>query len=257
MYTDRARTHEQAAIGALAERGYRTAGDRYTRAARAHLADPREDPSIDPTGADPKGWAGQGVAAHALGAVAYRLADRPDRAAYRAAEGVAVARDLRTALDRPGQAACLGELVGHLRVCGGLDGAADSYETAAEAYETAGVEDPLDLATTPLFEAATGVVQQVARGPADGEIAVTFEDLHGPDPSDPGAYLAARARYAARRLPGLVERVLEAGYLAAPRGTTEYDNATYRCPACDSRDVNWTGDEVLCLRCSTPVVEAE
>jgi DNA-directed RNA polymerase subunit RPC12/RpoP len=49
--------------------------------------------------------------------------------------------------------------------------------------------------------------------------------------------------------------VVETGYLAAPRGTTEYDTDHHRCPACGSTDVNWAGDDVLCLRCSAVAEE--
>lgn len=90
---------------------------------------------------------------------------------------------------------------------------------------------------------------------ADGEIAIAWEDLHGPDPSDPGRFLAHRARYKRQRFPELVERVVADGHLAAPRGTTEYGNATYRCPACAATDVNWVAGQTLCLRCSTPMAE--
>jgi hypothetical protein len=200
-------------------------------------------------------------------AVAARVAGRPERATHRAVEGVAVARDLRTALDRPVQRACLDEFVADFRVAGGLDGAETAYEAAADAYRDAaagdgnengggdGIGDPRDPATTPLFEAAAAPIKQVARGPANGEIAVSWSDLHGPDPSDPGAFLAARPAYKRRRFPGLVERAVADGRLAAPRGTTEYDTGRYRCPDCGADDVNWVADSVLCLRCSAETEE--
>jgi hypothetical protein len=111
----------------------------------------------------------------------------------------------------------------------------------------------MSWATRPLFEAAALPIKQVARGPADGEIAVGWDDLHGPDPNDPGAYLAHRARYKARRFPELAATVLREGYLAAPRGTTEYGNDVFTCPECGSNDVNWTGESTLCMRCSAPM----
>jgi len=49
--------------------------------------------------------------------------------------------------------------------------------------------------------------------------------------------------------------VVDDGYLAAPRGTTAYNTEQYQCPNCGSSDVNWTADSILCLRCSTPMVE--
>jgi hypothetical protein len=244
--------HMDEAVAALAAREYERAGDEYTRAAWRVLADPRSD--LGPFDADEKGWVGQGLQYHVVAAVAYRVAGRPERATHRAVEGVAVARDLRTALDHPAQRACLLEVVADCKVAGGLDGASDAYDEAAAAYREAAeaVDDPQYWGTTPLFQAALAPIQQVARGGANGEIAVKWEDLHGADPSAPGAFLAHRAEYKHQRFPALVERAVADGHLAAPRGTTEYGNANHECPACGSSDVNWAGDDILCLRCSTP-----
>ena len=243
--------HRDAAVGALADREYERAGDRYTRAAWVDLAG--GDAGRDPFEPEDRGTVGVGLGYLTTGTVAYHVAGRDRRAKRRAVEGVAVARDLRDAVfEAPVQRACLTEFVGDLRVAGGLD-ASEAYESAADAYESADPTDPVGWATTLLFEAANRTVQQVARGLADGEIAVPWDDLHGPDPDDGGSYLAHRARYKARRFPGLVQRAVDAGHLAAPRGTTEYGNERFRCPACESRDVNWVGDDVLCLRCSTRI----
>lgn len=244
--------HRDAAIAAVADREYEHAGDEYTRAAWSTLAAPRE--GLGPFDPDEKGWVGVGLQYLATAAAAYRVAGRDDRATRRAVEGVAVARDLSGTLDHPVQSACCSEFVADFRVVGGMDGAADAYADAGAAYEDAAadVDDPRYWSTTPLFEAAAATVQQVARGTADGEIAVDWEDLHGSDPSAPGAFLAARARFKRARFPSLLGRAVDEGHLAAPRGTTEYATDHHRCPACGSTDVNWTGDSVLCLRCSTP-----
>lgn len=245
--------HRDAAVSALAGREYLAAGDAYTRAGRRHLADPRPDQDLDPFAPDPKGWVGAGLADLCLAALCYRLAGRDSRATYRGVEGAAAARDLRTVFEEPVQRACLTEFVADCQVAGGLEGADAVYEDAASRYEADPVGDPVAWATTPLFESANLPIKQVARGPADGEIAVGWDDLHGPDPNDPSPYLAYRARYKARRFPELITTVLREGYLAAPRGTTEYGNDVFTCPDCGSNDVNWTGDEVLCMRCSTPM----
>jgi hypothetical protein len=240
-------------VAALADREYGQAGDAYARAAWGTLAEPR--PGQSPFDADEKGWVGKGLQYLVTSAVCYRVAGRPDRAADRGTDTGAVAADLRTALQHPAQRACLEELVADARLVGGLDGAADAYSDAADAYREAAssVEDPQYWGTTPLFGAAAAPLQQVARSTANGEIAIAWEDLHGSDPAAPGRFLASRADVKRRRFPGLLEAVVEDGYLAAPRGTTEYNNATYRCPACGSNDVNWIAESVLCMRCSTPV----
>lgn len=247
--------HHDAAVDALAAREYETAGNRYTRGGRRVLADPRE--GLDPFAPDEKGWIGQGLRHFLAATVAYRVAgvagaDR--RATQRAVEGIAATRDFQRVLDAPGQGACLAEFVADFRVAGGLDGADAAYDAAAERYAAAGdaIDSPQALATTPLFGAAAATIKQVARGQANGEIAIQWEDLHGSDPSRPGDFLAHRARFKKQRFAGLVEKAVADGHLAAPRGTTEYGNETHRCPNCGSNDVNWAGTGVLCMRCSTP-----
>lgn len=245
--------YQATAIAALADRAYERAGDEYTRAGWQILAEPRDETSgFD---ADEKGWVGQGLAALTVAAVAYRLAGRADRATHRGVEGVAVARDLTNALTEPVQQACLTEFVADFRVVGDLRDAEEAYDSAAAAYEVLGdeIDRPQYWGTTPLFQAAVAPIKQVARSTANGEIAVKWEDIHGSDPARPGAFLAHRARYKKQRFPMFVERVVDDGYLAAPRGTTAYNDEQYRCPNCESGDVNWIGDNVLCLRCSTPM----
>jgi hypothetical protein len=244
--------HHDAAVDALAAREYETAGDRYTRGGRRVLADPRE--GLDPFAPDEKGWIGQGLQQLCTAAVAYRVAGVDARATQRAVEGIAATRDFQRVLDAPGQGACLAEFVADFRVAGGLDGAAAAYDDAAERYAAAAddIDSPQALATTPLFGAAAATIKQVARGQANGEIAIQWEDLHGPDPARPGDFLAHRARFKKQRFAGLVEKAVADGHLAAPRGTTEYGNDVHRCPNCGADDVNWAGTGVLCMRCSTP-----
>ena len=244
--------HYDAAVDAVAAREYGTAGNRYTRGGRRVLADPRED--LDPFAPDDKGWIGQGLGHLLTATVAYRVAGEDARATQRAVEGIATTRDFQGVLEAPGQDACLAEFVADFRVAGGLDGASEVYNEAMERYTTAAdaVDSPQALATTPLFEAAAATIKQVARGQANGEIAIQWEDLHGSDPSQPGEFLAHRAQFKKQRFAGLVKRTVTSGHLAAPRGTTEYNNETHRCPNCGSNDVNWAGTGVLCMRCSTP-----
>lgn len=248
--------HHDAAIDALAERAYETAGDRYTRAGHRILADPRE--GLGPFEADQHGWVGQGLQCLLTAVVAYRVAGATGRATRRAVAGTATAADLTHGLDHPAQHACLSEFAADFRAAGDLQGVTDAYESVAQAYEAAAdaTSDPETIATSALFAAAATPLQQVARGQANGEIAITWENLHGSDPARPGAFLANRAQYKRQRFRSLVEAAVADGHLAAPRGTTEYDNDTYRCPNCGATDVNWAGSDVLCMRCSTPVERA-
>ncbi|AXG05997.1 hypothetical protein DU500_05815 [Haloplanus rubicundus] len=247
-----------AGVTALSERSTERAGDEFTRAAWLSLADPRSDEELSPFADEDRGWVGEGLRWLVVAAVSYRVAGREARASRRGVEGIAVARDLQTTRSHPAQRACLDEFVADFRVAAGMDDADAAYRTAEDAYREAGdaVDDPRRLATTPLFRAATEPIQQVARGPANGEIAVEWDDLHGADPSDSGAFLARRAAYKRQRFPSLLARVVDAGRLAAPRGTTEYGNDSFRCPDCDSTDVNWIAGRTLCLRCSAPMARA-
>ncbi|EMA26245.1 hypothetical protein [Haloarcula argentinensis] len=247
--------HRAAAIAAIADREYRRAGDEYTRAGWRVLADPRE--GIEPFAADKKGWVGDGLQYLATSAVCYRVAGKDTRATRRGVEGVAVAKDLTNGLEHPVQHACLKEFVADFRAAGGLDGIESAYREAEAAYNDAGsaVDSPQAWGTTPLFEAAATLLQQVARGPANGEIAIPWEDLHGADPGDPGSFLAQRAVVKRQRFPSLIEQVIDDGFLATPRGTTEYDTDHHRCPHCGSTDVNWVAESVVCLRCSRPTAE--
>jgi len=242
-------THVERAVEALADRRYEQAGDAYTRAGWAKLADPR--PELSPFDPDEKGWVGRGLRSLAVAAIAYRVAGESSRATRRSVGGISVAKDLRTALTEPAQRACLLEFVADFRLIAGMDGTEEAYERAASAYRDGSIDSPQTWGTTPLFEAAADPIKQIARSTANGEIAIKWEDLHGSDPDQPGAFLAHRAEYKRRRAPSLLETVCDEGYLAAPRGTTEYNNDQYQCPTCESHDVNWTGDSTLCMRCST------
>ncbi|MCQ4332666.1 hypothetical protein KM295_04000 [Natronomonas sp. F2-12] len=244
--------HRDDAVAAIADRDYRSAGDRYTRAAWRVLSDPR--PGIEPFAPDPKGWIGAGLQYLAIAGICYRVTGADARATRRGVEGVAVSRDLAEGFDTAVQHACLDEFVADFRAIGRMNDHEAAYREAADAYETAGADDrsPQYWGTTPLFEAAAAPIKQVARSLANGEIAVEWEDLHGSDPSDPGRFLAARANYKRQRFAGLLQQAAESGFLAAPRGTTEYSTDHHRCPDCGSTDVNWVAESTLCLRCSRP-----
>ncbi|MCL9816342.1 hypothetical protein [Natronocalculus amylovorans] len=241
------------AVAMLANRHYEHAGDALARGGWLLLANPRFDNS--PFDDDEKGWVGKGIERLVTSAICYRVAGRSDRAAHRGTEASAVAADFQTVCTRPVQQACLQEMRADAIVAAGLDGAAKLYRDAASAYQTAGasIDDPQYWSTTPLFGAAAAPLQQVARSTANGEVAVSWQALHGPDPGDPGQFLAHRATFKRQRFATLLETVVAEGYLAAPRGTTAYNSETYRCPSCQSKDVNWVGDSTLCMRCSTPL----
>jgi hypothetical protein len=241
-----------AAVAALASREYESAGDHYTRAAWSVLADPRDD--RDPFAADDRGSVGDGLRHLLTGTLCYRVAGCDSRASRRGVEGIAVANDLAATMATPVQAACFEEVVADFRAAAGLDDVAGAYASAADAYRAAADEStqPQAVATTPLFGAAAEPIKQLARSLANGEIAIEWEDLHGPDPAAPGEFLAHRATFKRQRFESLAEGCVDEGFIAAPRGTTEYATDHHTCPHCDSRDVNWIAESVLCLRCSRP-----
>ena len=244
--------HYAAAVAAIADREYVAAGDYYTRAGWSVLSDPRD--GRDPFAADDRGAVGDGLQHLLAAAICYRVAGRDARASRRGVAGISVANDLRAIMATPIQSACFGEFVADFRTVAGIDGASDAYAAAAEDYRGAVAEstDPQAIATTPLFSAAAAPAKQLARTLDNGEIAITWDDLHGPDPTDPGAFLAHRATFKKQRLGSLLAGCVDRGFLAAPRGTTEYATDHHSCPNCGSRDVNWVAESVLCLRCSHP-----
>jgi len=246
------RDFEAQGVAALSNRNYMTAGDAYTRAGWDTLVEPR--PGTTPFDIGTKGWVGNGLTSLIVATLCYRVADERATARRRAIEAAAISRDLADRATNPGQTACFTEFTADSHVAGDLSGASEVYDEAREAYETAAdtVDDAGAMSVTPLFRAAAAPLKQVARTLANGEIAIEWDDLHGPDPSEPGSFLGARAAYKKRRFPGLLERLVDEGYLAAPRGTTEYATDHHQCPFCDSRDVNWIHEQTLCLRCSRP-----
>ncbi len=244
-------TQYEQAVAAVADREYTAAGNAYARAGWKLLAAPHH--AQDPFDADEKGWVGKGMQLLLTSAICYRVAGQRERATHRSTEVGAVAADFQSILTNPVQQACCKEIRADATLVGGLGDATEAYNDTADAYREAGetIDDPQYWSTTPLFQAAATPLQQVARSTANGEIAVSWEDLHGADPTAPRRFLAHRATFKRQRFASLLDSVIEEGYLAAPRGTTAYNNATYRCPACESSDVNWVGNSILCLRCST------
>lgn len=243
--------HHAEAVSHLADRDYVSAGNSYARAGWSILAEPRSGRS--PFDEDERGYVGRALQEMFLSAVCYRVVGDDGRARSRSEEGASVSEDLAESFASPVQEACLKEFVADFRtVSPGGEGYRGEYEEAAESYRSA-TDDGTDaqtVSTTVLFRSASEGIKQMGRTLADGEIAVGWEDLHGPDPSDAGDFLAHRAEYKLQRLPSLVDGVVEEGFLAAPRGSTEYGTDHHRCPECGSEDVNWVGDTVLCLRCS-------
>mgnify|MGYP006435661859 CR=1 FL=1 len=244
--------HYAEAVAAIAKREYESAGDAASRAGWSVLADPRDD--HEPFDADERGTIGDGLRHLLIAALCYRVAGCPARATRRATSGIAAAGDLGATMATPIQAACFDEFAADFRAAGGLEGVADAYRAAADAYRSAADEttDAQVVGSSSLFLAAAAPAKQLARTLDNGEIAIDWEVLHGNDPADPGAFLAARAEFKRQRFPSLVDGCVAKGFLAAPRGTTEYATDHHRCPACGSRDVNWIADSTLCLRCSRP-----
>jgi len=245
--------YDDRAIRALGRERFDAAAQRYVLAAYATLSG-NEGFGRHAFEEDDPGWVGDPLAYLALAGICERIVGRDGRAANRTAQGALVAQDQRAyVLDHPVRVASCHELEGDLHAVGGReDKARESYDRALEVYRSyepaADEPTPSRWTTEHPLQAGTDLVAQLTR---PGR--VTWDDLHGSDPADAGAFLAHRAAFKRRRFPSLIGRAVEAGHLAAPRGTTEYDNANFRCPDCGSTDVNWVADSTLCLRCSTPM----
>ena len=233
---------------ALVDRDWRGAADAYTRAAHRDLGDIEGGDVLAPTGSDRPA---SGLAFLCSAALCYRLAGAEDRARYRALTVAPLALDARDHVREGVERAVCQEFVADAAVLRGADDVAgDAYDRSAALYREHRPDDLLDVVTAPVFDAANSLILHASRNYRG----VEWDDLHGPDPAEPG-YLAHRADYKARVLPEIIERVVEAGQLHAPRGSTEYNNGTYRCPDCGEHDVNYVAGEVVCLYCSTRVEE--
>jgi hypothetical protein len=239
------------AITQLVDRQYGEAGDRYTLAGFGELGELTGDGRntlVD----DGLGWYGFGLQYLTAAGLCYRLSGPAGRAGNRAKQAIVYAEDQRDFVrDHPVERGICEEFVGDAYAVAGADAASDAYERAAAAYREADVEDATEWATKPVFEAANGLILHASRNTPDETM---WDDLHGSDPST-GEYLAYRARYKSRVLPRVVDRVVEEGVLHAPRGSTEHNNDTYRCPECGQSEVNWVGNEVICLDCSVRLEE--
>ena len=245
--------HRETAISALVERNWQTAGDAYTRAAHRDLGDGERG---DGSGGDvlapgARDRPAAGLSFLLTAGLCYRLAGAEDRARYRALTVAPLALDARDHVrDGVARAVCQEFVADAAVIRGAEDAAADAYDRAERLYRANHPDDPLGVATDPLFDAANGLLLHASRNYRG----VEWDDLHGPDPEGED-YLAHRPRYKSRTLPEAVDRVLEAGQLHLPRGSTEYNNDTYRCPDCGEHDVNYVGGETVCLYCSVRVEE--
>lgn len=235
-----------AAITHLIDRAYDDAGEAYTLAAYVEWAGAGGHPSdvFDPEG---RGYVADGLQYLLTGALCTRLAGHDDRGENRAHEARLVATDQRDHVrEHPVERAAFAEFVGDALVIGDAGDAEGAYDRAAAAYKAAAPDDPIEWATRPPLAAATDLLQHCSRNTSRE---VAWDDLHGADPNGE-KYLAHRARYKKRVFPAVVASVLDAGVLHPPRGTTEHRSDDWRCPDCETNEVNWTGGEVVCLDCS-------
>jgi len=242
--------HGDRAVTALVDGEYRAAGDAYSLLAYARLGE-RADRGRDTFAPGDAGWVGYGLAALLRAALCYRAGGADRRGRNRCEQGRLVAEDLRDAVfDRPVQRAACDEARGDCLAVAEATDAGDAYDRAREGYEAAVDDgaDPSAWVVRPLFEALAGPLQHAARNTSH-EFA--WDDLHG---GAPASYLTHRVRFKRRRFPAVVDAVVEARRLHPPRGTTEHGSDDWRCPDCETGEVNWIGDEVVCLDCSTRMV---
>lgn len=235
--------HAALAILALADERFDLAADRYSLSAYGTLAG-AENRHREAFDTDHAGWAGFAVCDLLRAAVCHRIAGATDRARNRAGQAILVVGDQRdhvvaSAVDR---AACH-ELVGVARaITGDAEQASAAFDRATAGYESADVDDGFRATTRPLLQAGTDLVTHLSR-PDD----VEWDEIHGPNRDEA---LLRRVRFVRNRIGSMADARVEAGKLHAPRGSTEYGNANYRCPECGSNDINHVAETVLCLRCS-------
>lgn len=242
--------HRETAVTALVDRNWRAAGDAYTLAAHRDIGGGDGWDVLDPGTRERPAF---GLSFLTRAALCYRLAGADDRARLRSQTALPVAIDgcdhVREGVTR----AVHQEFAGDARaVVGDAAEAADAYERAEALYRELIPADPVTAAGKPLCSAANRLTLHASR---NTDLEAHWDDLHGTDP-DSDDYLAHRAAFKRRQLPRIVEAVLDAGRLHAPRGTTAYNNSTFRCPDCGQRDVNWVAGETVCLHCSVRMAQS-
>jgi len=241
--------HRETAVTAIVDDDYRRAGDAFTRAAHRDLGDGDEWSPLAPGSRERPAF---GLAALCQAALCYRLAGQEDRARLRSLTAQPLAIDGRDHTREGVDRAVYQEFVADARaVLGNDDRAATEYDRARRLYEEHAPDDPVSVAGQPLFTAANRLILHVSRNTG---LEVRWDDLHGDDP-DSVSYLIHRVEYKKRQLPRIVDAVLDAADLHTPRGTTEYNNDTYQCPACGDNDINWVAGETVCLHCSARIPE--
>ena len=241
-------THRETAVSALVDEDWHAAGDAYTRAAHRALGDGEYGGDVlDP---DARDRPADGLASLLTAALCYRVAGLDDRARYRALTAAPLAMEFRDYVRSGVARAVCQEFVADAAVLrGATDSASDAYDRAEALYHDHAPADPLDAATDPIFQAANRLLLHASRNTGHD---TEWDDLHGADPASP-SYLAHRAAVKRTRLPRVVDAVDRDGFLHVPRGSTEYNNSTYRCPDCRGHDVNYVGGETVCLDCSVRV----
>ena len=245
-----ANPHRETAVSALVDEDWRGAGDAYTRAAHRVLGDGERGGDV--LAGDAHGRPADGFASLLTASLCYRVAGLKDRARYRALTVAPLVMDARDYVHSGVARAVCQEIVADAAVLRGAADAADAaYDRAESLYHKHAPDDPLDAATDPVFEAANRLILHASRNTGHD---LEWDDLHGDDPSDP-SYLAHRATVKRGRFPRIVDAVEQAGVLHVPRGSTEYNNDTFRCPDCGGHDVNYIAGETVCLDCSVRVDE--
>lgn len=243
-----ANPHRETAVSALVDEDWPAAGDAYTRAAHRSLGDGEHGGDVlDP---DSRDRPANGLASLLTASLCYRVAGIEDRARFRALTAAPLAMDFREHVRSGVARAVCQEFVADAAVLrGATDTASDAYDRAERLYHDHAPADPLDAATEPIFEAANRLILHASRNTGYD---LEWDDLHGDDPESP-SYLAHRATVKGERLPKIVDAVERAGFLHVPRGSTEYNNSSFRCPDCGGHDVNYISGETVCLDCSVRV----
>ncbi len=241
--------HRETAVRALVEKDWQAAADAFTLAAHRDFGNGEEWSTLSPGSRERPAF---GLASLCQAALCYRLAGHEDRARLRSLTAQPVAIDGRDHTREGVTRAVYQEFVADARaVLGDTERAATEYERAQQLYRSHTPEDPVTAASQPVFTAANRLILHASRNTG---LDVRWDDLHGEDPQS-GEYLAHRAAFKRRQLPRIVDAVLDAGRLHTPRGTTEYNNESYRCPECGETDINWVAGETVCLHCSVRVAK--
>lgn len=195
------KTYKEKAIENKAAKEFEEAGDRFTLAMHAILAEseyvtkPFEDDSLN---------SARGLRCLLSAALYYRVGENLDRCRNRCKQGILLTEDLRDhVVTHDPQRGLMYEYIGDFRVIGNLEGWRVAYDTASDYY--AECRNPIQWQAEPEFELNISFLLDLAE---EGGIAVSRKQKNEISAES----LTKRIAYKRENFPTIVDQFLPSGH---------------------------------------------